>query len=90
MLPTCTKLLTRLRQECLRQPVFCGSPHQIFGFRRHSWKRQMSNVPYQTQAQEEFDMCLRLLWGDHPSPHFLINTLFITAIDEDKQKKYWQ
>src|SRR5437879_649941 len=37
-------LLARLCQEYLRQLIFCGSPHPIFGSRRYSWQRRVSRL----------------------------------------------
>ncbi|RPB04155.1 hypothetical protein L873DRAFT_1451122 [Choiromyces venosus 120613-1] len=55
-------ILTRLCQECLRQPIFCGSPHQIPGLRRrHSWQRRVSSGVLKKKKGREKKKILPLL-----------------------------
>ena len=47
------QILTPLCQQYLRQPIFCWSPHQIFGSRRYSWQRRMSTACHPQERLED-------------------------------------
>ena len=46
-------------QEYLHQPIFCWSSHRIFGSRRYSWQRRVSNCEDNNKSGEEDEVTKR-------------------------------